>query len=328
MILDLKALMGSLAHARSRAPVDTRLCIDGLGAVRAWGRASQTFAGVALGAVTGCGEPDLALTNEPAAASEHEILNELDVAGQRVQFIEMVDSASPEALLMVHSLVSAGDRELVGRLLDSNGPLTLLEIFLALAPDDAAPHPALVRSHAREALALKRSDVDAVLELTVDGLHDRHVGGLRLKVALPPDALETCEESLFQETPTEVWTRVRSTPHTGGPPAPPEPGFFCAGIGAGFWFPPGDDICSSFFTQVLRVGLCHLAPDSPPSAYQFAASFTGSPMSYTNPATLTSGQVAFTTFAASATPKRAAVVNFPGEGDYAYVMATAVGEPP
>lgn len=299
--------------------------------------ALSILVGVLMG---GCGdnhylesdEMDPLEARETAPPAEETVLNELEVFGQRLEFIELKGIDDTETLLMVHSVADSRERDVIDVLAEENGPLTLLEMFSALAPEGTSPHRALVRSHRREAMALGRTDVETVVGATLSRSYDQNqADALRLLAAFPTNYRQTCQNAIFQNTVSTVWTRVVTAPHTLSDEPPADNAFLCAG-GAGGLFVPSSpsfmcNLSRDYYQQPLRVGLCHGSFDSPSTVYQFAASFQGSPMSFSTPRTLVFGQNAFTTYSATSALKRAAVVNYPSAPNYAYMMGSGIGEP-
>ncbi len=128
-------------------------------------RLSWVIVGLAVagcgGAEAQTGGTDTELSVGPAPAAENvikaqpETLNEFVTAGETFQFLR-VPGESPTYLLgFEHSSTSEG---LAETLLGEHPDLTLLEMFYALAPADATPHPDLVAFHAIQTKILGRTD--------------------------------------------------------------------------------------------------------------------------------------------------------------------------
>jgi hypothetical protein len=95
---------------------------------------------------------------EQLPVAKNTTLNELEVGGDQITFIEVVPpGGQPEVGILT---ASSADRHLdvVGRLQAENGLLTSLELFYGLAGEVGVPHERLVQAHAAEAKALGRAD--------------------------------------------------------------------------------------------------------------------------------------------------------------------------
>jgi hypothetical protein len=226
----------------------------------------------------------------------------------------------------VESTVGPGQADPINALFEHYGPLTMLETFYAVASVDLQPNELLVRSHSSETEALGRAS-DAVLEASLDAIDIELQDSQLVEKSLPANALQTCKNSILVNNATMVWTRaaavVASAFGLGFD------SFLCAGGENGIFIPPGSNDCGAlFFRQPLRVGICHLDPSSPATAFAFGASFQGSKMSWGTSQVLSSGQSKGITFVASASLKRAGVLRFSPPGTSSYVLATGVAETP
>lgn len=120
------------------------------------------FASVAVLACSAADETapgELSGTDQsPSEVTEGQILHELTVAGESIQFLEYAaEGDSPS--FMLHDTASAYVKQsLLERLQAEAGELTLLETFYALAPAGAKAHPDLERFHAEQVAALGRVD--------------------------------------------------------------------------------------------------------------------------------------------------------------------------
>lgn len=101
--------------------------------------------------------PNPALDDAPIEAS-YIALNKLAVAEQSVAFYGYEREAGAPAIF-VRSYSPTFQTSVLDQLLEQEGLLTSLETFLALADEDATPHPLLVASHEQQARDSMRTDV-------------------------------------------------------------------------------------------------------------------------------------------------------------------------
>lgn len=115
----------------------------------------------ATATVIGCSaaeDPSIASNDSPAETTEGQVLNEITVAGETIQFLEY-QSDGDRPVFILHNTASAYVKQtILDRLESEVGALTLLETFFALAPAGTAPHADLERLHAEQVAALGRAD--------------------------------------------------------------------------------------------------------------------------------------------------------------------------
>jgi hypothetical protein len=102
----------------------------------------------------------------------------------------------------------------------------------------------------------------------------------------------------------------------------------CVGGHSDFFFEPGLNFCSEFFTNVrTRVGMCHFDPDSETSVSQIGGSEQGSDMTYGSPRLMEFNDVRASTFFPTF-PQRNAIVNFPPDSPFRYFLVSGIGNAP
>jgi hypothetical protein len=284
------------------------------------------------GAAACSGEPESSPRGELPVG--HDVtMHVAEVEGQRLEFVSLAPDAESRPIHTIISTLRRGQHELVAALFEHYGPLTMLEVFNAVAPLETPPAE-IAQSHAAEARALGREteDVRAVDLDWIDGPRSLGEAGPIEQVdkSLPPGAVDECREILFENTAQVTWSRIIINAHSSPGPELSFPGYMCVAGRQDRFVEPGANICSqSFVTNPRsRVGICHFDPDSETTAIQVGGSLQGQDMTYSSPRLVLYQDIIFSTFFPDGVPQRNAIVNFPPSGAYSYILGTAVGDSP
>jgi hypothetical protein len=263
-----------------------------------------------------------------AADADEELLHEVSVLGQDIEFVGIGSPGAEEQRVLAVTKRPRASVDVIQTLFEVNGPLTMLEVFLAVAPPGSVAHPRLVTSHVTEARALGRID-GAVREVSRPASKGDELEAAEVaKATLRTGAEADCRAALFSPDALNVWTRVSLLPHasTAGQNA----GFVCTGGETGTFQAPGTNICTRGFTQPLKVGACAFSDDSSEAVVQagLALSPTAS-ISFRGPDVLSPNEVFSFVSSGGVTLARMVIVVFPPDGvSSVYLMASGVSEPP
>ncbi|HTV23537.1 MAG TPA: hypothetical protein VMG12_32835 [Polyangiaceae bacterium] len=290
-------------------------------------------AALLLSGAVACGsEPD-PIERATLPVGHEQVLHVADVEGQHLEFVSLAPDAESAPMYSVNSTLHRGHREIVGALFEHYGPLTMLEVFNAVAPFDAAPSE-IVRAHADEARAIGRAN-DDVLAVDLDWVEPPGAAGapdaLELTdKSLPPGSVEECQAIVFENTPQITWSRIIINPHSSPSREFSIDAYMCVAGRQDRFFEPGLDICSEGFVTnpQSRVAICHFDPASENTAIQVGGSRQGENMTYSSPKVILFQDIHISTFFPGGSPQRNAIVNFPVPGTYAYILGTGVGSTP
>jgi hypothetical protein len=103
-------------------------------------------------------EHQLLEQQDNAVEADEEVLHTFSAGETKLSFVRYTLADQSTQLMMREDASAFAKQSIVDRLESEVGPLTLLELFYAFAPDDAAPHQALVSQHEVGSLGLGRDD--------------------------------------------------------------------------------------------------------------------------------------------------------------------------
>ena len=262
-----------------------------------------------------------------APGIDEEVLHEVTALGQKIEFVNVTPRDGDDDRLLAISARPRGTVDVVGALFEEYGPLTMLELFRAVAPAGTVPDQRLVASHVSEAAVLGRAD-SAVREANLQALTEESSDGVVLKATLREGAEQDCRTALFTPDANNVWTRVSILPHTSA--AGQNAGFVCTGGDTGAFTDATANICTQSFQRPLKVGACAFSEDSPAGTIQVGLSLApGNPIAFRNPDSLSPNEVFSFVSSGGVNQARMVIVIFPPEGvSSVYLMASGVSEPP
>jgi hypothetical protein len=237
----------------------------------------------------------------PSVVAQETVLSEIVLSDQIYTFLDEF-SAGEESTLLLKTTGSIAQGNILDTLRRTEGDLTMLEIFEALAPDRVPPDE-LVAAQAEEARALGRSDSE-----------DRLV-----EKSQPPPGVSPCDPSLFIFSPL-TWTNTDN-----GTAA--FDAFQCvsnlavhddSGRGA-----PTSSSCTYATTNRTMVGVC--LAGSGPSIVTQAGFGSASTWQLTSSTTVPRGQYLRYDQAPSSTPRRLAVLGITGGSGATYGLRAGEG---
>jgi hypothetical protein len=205
--------------------------------------------------------------------------------------------------------------------------LTLLEVFLAVAPPESEPHELLRISHVAESKALGR-DSDAVLYVSLPPATDAGRMQSQVDKALPPNAAELCRNERFLTDQFGVWTRVQLPVVTLPDAAGGLGAFLCVGGPSGSFSSLNSISCPTQFTQTVRALICNLDPVGAPFVVQAMVEIESEPPVFGAPSAVEAGLTVDSTVGASSRRRGVAIVVFNPNRTTSAVLGSGVAEPP
>jgi hypothetical protein len=274
------------------------------------------------------GESAILESQPVASTADEELLHSVSTSGQTIDFVRIAAADGEEQRIVAMSKRTRDSVDVVEALFEDYGPLTMLEVFRAVAPSGTVPHPRLVESHVIEAGVLGRTSAEVRVVSAQAAIDAQSAGDDVEKATLRAGAAADCRTALFTPDEFNVWTRVSMLPHESS--AGSNAGFVCTGGETGTFQSPGTNVCTRGFAKPLKVGACGFSDDS--SAAVFQVGFALAPteaIAFRSPDVLSQNEVFSFVSSGAVTPARMVIVIFPPEGiSSVFLMGSGVGEPP